>query len=417
MARESPAPRTAPTLTDGVVTLRAHRRDDLAAVVLHARDPEMVRWTRVPSPYVTRDAEDFLATMAAGWLRGSGYGFAVEVDGGYAGALDLRPQGDDGAEVGYALAPWARGRGVMSRALRLALTWGFDVLGLEVVHWQAQVGNWASRRVAWAVGFRVEGTVRRLLAHRERRVDAWVGSLCRGDDMQPVHAWLDPPVLVGDRVVLRPHHDTDVPRIVTSCRDEETRRWLSGMPEPYTEHNGREHLARLQSEQASGRAVYWTVAEPETGRMLGEIGIFVRDELGRHGEIGYWTHPDARGQGAATAAARLAARHALLPREDGGLGMDRLLLRAAAGNIASRRVAEKAGFRQVGVDRAANRLSDGSIDDDIRFDLLPAELPPPPEPAAVFSHGARPTANGAATSSPGAGRRGGGGRDGSGGRR
>jgi hypothetical protein len=36
----------------------------------------------------------------------------------------------------------------------------------------------------------------------------------------------------------------------------------------------------------------------------------------------------------------MAARHALLPVEDGGLGMDRLLLRAEAGNVASQRVAE-----------------------------------------------------------------------------
>jgi RimJ/RimL family protein N-acetyltransferase len=62
--------------------------------------------------------------------------------------------------------------------------------------------------------------------------------------------------------------------------------------------------------------------------------------------------------------------------------MDRLLLRAASGNVASQRVAEKAAFRKSGVDRAADPLSDGTIDDDVRYDLLPHELTPPPDAAA-----------------------------------
>ena len=47
--------------------------------------------------------------------------------------------------------------------------------GIEVMHWRAYVGNWASRRTAWRCGFRVEGTVRRLLSANGRRYDAWVG--------------------------------------------------------------------------------------------------------------------------------------------------------------------------------------------------------------------------------------------------
>jgi RimJ/RimL family protein N-acetyltransferase len=370
-------PHAPPTLTDGVVTLRGHRRTDIPAVVRQGQDPDMVRWTRVPIPYATRDAEDYLTAAAAGWSRSSGYAFAIEVSGEYAGAIDLRPQGRGAAEVGYALGPWARGRGVMSRALRLVLGWGFDVLGLDVVLWQAQVGNWASRRVAWSVGFRVEGTVRGLLPHRDQRVDAWVGSLRRDDPRTAPHAWLDPPLLYGERVTLRPHRDADAARIVEACRDAATRHWLGTLPSPYTDDDAREHLLQVRTQQAAGTAVYWAVTPHDDDVMAGEMCVFVRDDAGRHGEIGYWTHPRARGRGLTTAAVRLAARHALVPREEGGLGMDRLLLRAAAGNHASQRIAEKAGFRRAGVDRAADLLGDGALDDDVRFDLLPRELPPP----------------------------------------
>ena len=367
-------PQAPPALTDGVVTLRGHRRTDAPSVVRQGQDPEMIRWTRVPVPYVPRDAEDYLTSASAGWARGTGYTFAIEVSGEYAGAIDLRPQGPGAAEVGYALGPWARGRGVMSRALRLAVAWGFETLALDVVLWQAQVGNWASRRVAWSVGFRVEGTVRGLLPHRERRVDAWIGSLRRGDEQSPPNAWLDPPLLHGERVTLRPHADTDVPRIVEACRDPQTRHWLSTLPSPYTDEDGREHLLQLRSQEASGTAVYWAVTPSDDDAMVAEVCVFVRDDAGRHGEIGYWAHPRARGRGLTTAAVRLATRHALLPLEEGGLGMDRLLLRAASGNVASRRVAEKAGFRAAGVDRAADPLGDGTVADDVRYDLLPDEL-------------------------------------------
>ncbi len=54
------------------------------------------------------------------------------------------------------------------------------------------------------------------------------------------------------------------------------------------------------------------------------------------------------------------------------------MLRAAAGNTASRRVAERAGFRRTGVDRSAEALGDGTVDDLVRYDLLPHELPAPP---------------------------------------
>jgi RimJ/RimL family protein N-acetyltransferase len=178
-------------------------------------------------------------------------------------------------------------------------------------------------------------------------------------------------------VTLRPHRDADAARIVEACRDAATRHWLGTLPSPYTDDDAREHLLQVRTQQAAGTAVYWAVTPHDDDVMAGEMCVFVRDDAGRHGEIGYWTHPRARGRGLTTAAVRLAARHALVPREEGGLGMDRLLLRAAAGNHASQRIAEKAGFRRAGVDRAADLLGDGALDDDVRFDLLPRELPPP----------------------------------------
>ncbi|KQS66592.1 GNAT family N-acetyltransferase [Modestobacter sp. Leaf380] len=172
---------TAPEKTDGVVRLRAHRPDDVPEVVAQCQDPEMQRFTAVPAPYTAADAAGFLAAVDAGWRDGWLAAWAVEVEGRFAGTVDLRLQEGDWAEIGYGLAPWARGRGVMARALDLALGWGFGTRGLVGVEWRAYVGNDASRRVAERCGFRVEGTVRGLCVSRGRRVDAWIGTLLSTD--------------------------------------------------------------------------------------------------------------------------------------------------------------------------------------------------------------------------------------------
>jgi len=69
-------------------------------------------------------------------------------------------------------------------------------------------------------------------------------------------------------------------------------------------------------------------------------------------------------------AVRLAVRHAFIPREDGGLGRQRLQLNTADGNLASQHVALANGFTLVGRDRLAEPLGDGTFVDLLRFDLL-----------------------------------------------
>jgi RimJ/RimL family protein N-acetyltransferase len=185
----------APVLSDGPdLVLRLPLRSDLDDIVAQCRDPEFQRWTTVPVPYRNSDARDFLQRVAEGW-RANVARFAIAHQDRFAGSVDLRFDGIGGAEVGFGLAPWARGMGVMTRALRLALAWGFELPDLEVVYWRAQVGNWASRRVAGRCGVRMEGTVRGLLEQRGERRDAWIGSLRRG---QPLTGQPDGPAPQGD---------------------------------------------------------------------------------------------------------------------------------------------------------------------------------------------------------------------------
>ncbi len=369
-------PPWAPTLTDGVVRLRPHAAGDLEGVLAQCRDPLTQRWTRVPVPYERHDAAAWLASRRQEWEQGRYLSLAVDADGVFCGSVDVRPDGQGGALLGYGLGPWARGRGLLDRALRLLLPWAFEALRLEVVHWEAVAGNWPSRRAAWRVGFRVEGTVRGWLAQRGVRYDAWVGSLRRGDLLEPAHPWLEVPRVEGTLVRLRPYRDADLPRAVEACSDPVTRHWLAQLPSPYTREDALARLEQMAEDAAEGRSLCWAVAAAGDDRAVGEIALFGLGHPGRSCEVGYWTHPGERGRGFATEAVRLAARHALLPADVGGLGRARLVLRAAEGNTASRRVAERVGLRATGVDRGAELLGDGTTADLVRFDLLAGELTP-----------------------------------------
>lgn len=171
-------------LTSEMVVLRPLRDDDVAAITKACQDVDMARWTTIPQPYGEQHALDFVHIHAGqGWAQDTRAVFAIadpETDA-YLGAVDFSLNPDESAEVGYHVVPWARGQGIGTASLRLACTWALDVLGLQRIEWQAEVGNVASRRMAEAVGFVVEGTCRRRLVHRGARVDSWIGSLLPGE--------------------------------------------------------------------------------------------------------------------------------------------------------------------------------------------------------------------------------------------
>ena len=75
-----------------------------------------------------------------------------------------------------------------------------------------------------------------------------------------------------------------------------------------------------------------------------------------------------------SAAVRLAARHAFVPAEDGGLGLRRLVVVHAEGNTGSQKVIERSGFTYVGRERKQDRLRDGSVVDNLVYDLLAEEF-------------------------------------------
>ncbi len=369
-------PDDVPTLTDGVVVLRAHRLEDAPGVLDQCLDPASVRWTTVPEGYTAEDARAFVtARVPAGWRDDSDWAFAVEAldptgpEARFAGTVSLRPEGAGRAEIAYGAHPWARGRGVMERALRLLLAWGFEHQRLHTVIWWAHSDNWASRRLAWKVGFDCVGPVRTWLPQRGALLDGWVGTLRAEDARAPRSPWLDVPVLHGEHVVLRRPRADDVDRVVEGCRDPETAHWLGQIPQPFTRQHAIEFLDSKEAEHAAATALTWAIADPDDDRLIGLVNLFDLT-LGRQAEVGYWVHPGARGRGVATGATRLAIRHGFVEVEDGGLGLVRVHARAAEENLASRRVLEAAGMTLTGRERRRLTLGGGALADAATYDVL-----------------------------------------------
>lgn len=370
-------PDDVPVLTDGRVTLRAHRLADVDGVLEQCVDPLSIRWTTIPVPYTGEDARQFVTEAVPEiWASGS-WAFAVEAadETGvprFCGTVELRDEGNRRAEIAYGAHPWARGRGIMLAALRLLVDWGFAEQRLRAVIWWANTGNWASRRLAWRLGFSCDGTLERWLPQRGDLLDAWVGMLHVEDARAPRHPWLEVPVLTGRQVVLRPFRDEDAARVAEACNDERTARWMWRLPSPYTVEDARAFLLGRGELVAAGRGVAWAVADPASDRLVGHISLFDL-KPGREAEIGYWTHPEARGRGVMTEACGLVVRHGLGAPAQGGLGLRRLLVFAAEQNTASRRVIEANGFTRVGRERKGVRMRDGSLVDSLSYDLLVEE--------------------------------------------
>jgi RimJ/RimL family protein N-acetyltransferase len=183
MAMAIPAPD--PPLTDGIVTLRPWGEPgDVEAMTAACNDRAIAEFLdMIPSPYTEDDAREWIAVTRQGWAEGTMSSFAI-TDAGNAepvGSIGVRwVEPDQGvAEVGYWVAPQARGRGVCTRALRLVSRWVIAEHGMERLQLRADEQNGASRKVAENAGFTQEGILRssRFNPRLDRRVDFVIYSL------------------------------------------------------------------------------------------------------------------------------------------------------------------------------------------------------------------------------------------------
>ena len=103
-------------------------------------------------------------------------------------------------------------------------------------------------------------------------------------------------------------------------------------------------------------------------RLIGSFGLRRTDWRARATEVGYWVAQWARGEGLAVEAVMAISRWLFVEQR-----FERLVLRAAAANLPSQRVAEKAGFTREGIARNAGFTNAGRVDL-VVFGLIASDL-------------------------------------------
>jgi RimJ/RimL family protein N-acetyltransferase len=160
--------------------------------------------------------------------------------------------------------------------------------------------------------------------------------------------------LRDDDILLRRPEASDVDAIAAACSDEEIVRYIPLIPVPYERADAEWWIGRAYEAWTDGSACPFVIVEVRTGRLLGAIEV-----RPQRGDIGYWIAPTARGRGVCTRALRLV----LDWRTERPLW-----LMTHPENAASQRVAEKAGFRRVGLVPHDPPFRDGTTEA-IRFEL------------------------------------------------
>ncbi len=201
-------PREPVVLTGSRVVLSVPGEADLDRVTELCRDPAVAGWTTVPSPYSRADAEDFvLGLVTEAWADGTSCTWAIRLqpDGQLYGMLGIDGIHDGEAEIGFWLAPEARGQSVMTEAVALAIDFAFappQGLGLQRLVWHAFAGNAASAAVARRAGFHFEGTRRLGGTQRGLRLDDWQAALLHDDPRAPAGDWPQATYVQHDPVAL-----------------------------------------------------------------------------------------------------------------------------------------------------------------------------------------------------------------------
>ncbi len=164
-----------PPLPERIQTARCRLRPfstaDADDVYAYRRDPEVVRNLQVAQPFRREDADVFVATQVLA-DRHERCVWAMEQDGRVVGGVSLRiARGKRRAEVGYELARWLWGRGLMTEAVSAVIDEAFRRLPIIKITATATAANVRSIRLAEKLGMQREALLRQHWVHGGRVLD------------------------------------------------------------------------------------------------------------------------------------------------------------------------------------------------------------------------------------------------------
>ena len=145
--------------------LRKWNEADLNNLVKYANNENVAKWLTngFPHPYTQDDGKAYLSMIAN---DNPVKVFAIEVNGEAVGSIGIFPQSDiheKNAEIGYWLAEDYWGQGIMTKAIREIVEYGFQTFDIVRIFARPFSKNLKSQHVLEKAGFELEAILKKAL--------------------------------------------------------------------------------------------------------------------------------------------------------------------------------------------------------------------------------------------------------------
>ncbi|ANJ67301.1 hypothetical protein A9404_07815 [Halothiobacillus diazotrophicus] len=152
------------------------------------------------------------------------------------------------------------------------------------------------------------------------------------------------PILESTRLVLRPFHVADAPRVQQLAGLRQVAETTSHIPHPYPDGAAVDWIAGHEPAFQAGQALTLAMTDGHTGRLMGAVSLIDIRPAHRRAALGYWVGVDFWGRGFCTEAVQ-----ALMAYAEAEWQITRFVGQCFARNPASARVMEKCGMTEEGM--------------------------------------------------------------------
>ena len=182
-------------------------------------------------------------------------------------------------------------------------------------------------------------------------------------------------------VIIRPFVLSDAVGLLEAVSEsiEHLCRWMTWCKRDYASVDAQGFLCQSVSDWEAGKNFSFAILDSEHQTILGSVGLNSINRTHNFANMGYWIRSGHIRNGAASAAVRLAAAYGIKK-----LRFNRLELVIPTNNLASIRVAQKAGAKHEGVLRS-RLILDGKIHNTAVYSFAKTDFDPLhfPEPHVV----------------------------------
>lgn len=150
------------------------------------------------------------------------------------------------------------------------------------------------------------------------------------------------------------HHAEPLYELVKANR-QHLREWLPWVDHMRTIDDFRRYIKSSKQRYAGRNEMGYVIIAGY--KMIGRIGVYNIDLQNRHASVGYWLDRQWMGKGIITEACRAVVHYSFTR-----LGLNRIEIRVATGNLKSQHVPERLGFKKEGLIRQGEFVNNEFID-------------------------------------------------------